>query len=359
MSGDLQARWEEGVEGEESLITELTGLGLSRNRVLSVIGLHKSTYHYRHHPRDRVDEPIPHRDRPHPARLCPEERDRVEALLRASTTSVAQTFFDHLDTGSYLASESTFRRIARAEGITLARTGRNRRGPHKTAPRAVPRLEAREGADVVCWDISFLPGFYRGEHFALYLAIHLRSRKIAGWSIQNREDEIIAAQLINDILDSDPTITTVHSDNGAAMKSHRMRKVCADHHVTQSFIRPGVSNDNAANESFFRTVKYGPTYPTVFHTLAQADEWMSSFVEYYNNHHHHSSLAGYTPQEVHDGTWTTTWQTRQTALTTAYQAHPQRFRHPPTARKPPQIAHINLADNHTHTPPTTTELIAG
>ena len=276
-----------------SLITDLKAAGLSQNRALQVVGCSKSAYHYRSHPRARIPEPIPHKDRSHPAKLTDAELEEVTDLLTRSDKSVEETFYDHLDSDQgYVASLSTFYRVQRARGIAMARTGKNRHRPRTPRNRPTPRLQASPGSEVVCWDITFLPGFLRGERYALYLAIYLHSRKIAGWAILEREDKIAAADLIKGILDKDPTIHTIHSDNGAAMKSKNMAKVCRTHHVDQSFIRPGVSNDNAANESFFRTTKHGPTCPTTFSSLEDATQWFEGFADFYNNSHHHTSLAG-------------------------------------------------------------------
>jgi putative transposase len=56
-------------------------------------------------------------------------------------------------------------------------------------------------------------------------------------------------------------------------------------------------------ESAFRTVKYGPTWPGVFDDIAEARDWFAEYVRVYNGQHHHSSLAGFTPGEVYDGSW--------------------------------------------------------
>lgn len=356
----MRERYERGLAAQTELIEDLKAAGLSQNRALQVVGCSKSAYHYRTRPRPRLADPVPHKQRSHPARLTTAELDRVAALLRESSRSVEETFYDHLDSPEgYVASLSTFYRVRHALDIAMARTGRNRHRPRDTAERPAPRLQASQGSEVVCWDITFLPGFYRGQRYALYLAIYLHSRKIAGWSIQEREDKTVAAHLIEAIIQADPRIHTIHCDNGAAMRSHQMAKVCLRHHVAQSFIRPGVSNDNAANESFFRTLKYAPTWPTTFDSLEAAQTWFTRFVDSYNNTHHHTSLQGYTPTQVHDGTWVQVHAHRQAALDAAYQAHPERYRRPPTAKTPPESTSINLADNHTHTQPVIHELITG
>jgi putative transposase len=334
---------------------------LSQNRALAMIGLSKGSFHYRRRPRPRVAAPVPHADRPHPAALSGTERDEVAARLRASARSVTETFYDDLDSGRYVASLSSYHRIARVKGIPMAATGhRRRRAPTRTT--RTPVLSTRAPGEIACWDISFLPGPFRGVHYALYAVIDLFSRKIIGWSIQDRENERVAATLIEAVINASGGRTkTVHSDNGAAMTSTLMQTMLERHQVDQSLIRPGVSNDNAQIESFFRTTKYGPTWPGAFEDIEHATGWFAEFVDAYNNQHHHTSLAGYTPAQVYDGTWPAAAERRQATLDAAWQNNPRRYRKRPTAATPPQHVTLNLANGQgkTHTPPTLLELITG
>lgn len=233
---------------------------MSQNKALALLGVAKSTWQYRMKPRARAQAPVPHRDRPHPAKLTDVEYTTVADLLRNSSVSVSETYYRHLDSGGgFVASESTFYRVAKAEGIRMARTGPGRKRARGAGQAVMPQLCATGPGQVVCWDISFLPGLYRGHRYALYLVIDLFSRKIVGWTIEDAEDEIRACDLVELVVDAHrSTIVTVHSDNGAAMTSQRMKAMLESKKVELSTIRPGVSNDNAQIESAFRTVKYGP-----------------------------------------------------------------------------------------------------
>ena len=360
---DTQQAYEAGLAIENDLLDALTAEGMySQNQACRIIALSTGTLQYRKSPRPRTPDPIPHSERVHPARLGDNEEAQIIALIQASTVSIEQTFFGHLNQGLYIASLSSWHRIARKHDLTTAVTApRNHRGPRPgTPPRAAPVLVASGPGEVVCWDISFLPGFYRGHHFALYLGIDLYSRMILGWTIQDAENTLIARDLIAGILDSTNAKTmTVHSDNGAAMTSKDMERLLEKRGVRQSLIRPGVSNDNAQMESVFRTVKYGPTWPGSFQCLDDASTWFTGFVDAYNQHPH-TGLEGFTPQQVYTGEWTQVAKIRQAALDTSYQAHPQRYRHHPVTRHPPPLVSLNLGHNEgkNHTPSTLTALIA-
>jgi putative transposase len=310
-----------------------------------------------------VQNPTPQHERPNPAALSDAEDDAIVEMLRDSELSVSETFYRHLDDGNYIASLSSFHRRARRHKIPMAATGSRHGRKKKTTGQApTPVLCATGAGQVVCWDISFLPGPYRSLSYALYLIIDLFSRLIVGWSIQERENKLIAANLMDQVLtQAGDSIMTVHSDNGAAMTSTVMRKILNNHHAAQSLIRPGVSNDNAQIESLFRTVKYGPTWPGAFADIEHANTWFSQFTDVYNTQHHHTGLAGFTPAQVHDGTWHLVAQRRQATLDVAYDAHPQRYRHRPQVSTPPSRVTLNLGhdDGKTHTPPTLLELLAG
>jgi len=359
---DQQRSYDAGLEIENELLDSLVSLGLSHNKSKKLIGLSKSSHYYRSNPRGLVEDRVAHKDRLHPAALSEQERGQIVDLLRNSAVSVTQTFYDHLDSGGpYLASESTFHRIAREENIKMAFTGsRNPRGRKKKEPRQAPVLEATRPGQVLCWDISFLPGFFRNERYALYMCIDLYSRYIVGWSVQEKEDKRIGRDWMKLILDETGDKTqTVHSDNGGAMTSTLMKALLEKQGVIQSLIRPGVSNDNAQMESVFRTIKYGPTWPGVFDNIDQAEQWISKFVDAYNNQHHHTSLAGFTPAQVYNDTWEEIAHKRQDTLDKAYKNHTNRYRNPPKITPPPTTTSLNLGHKtgKTHTPPTLTELI--
>lgn len=107
------------------------------------------------------------------------------------------------------------------------------------------------------------------------------------------------------------------------MTSKAVAAVCAQQQVVQSFIRPRVSNDNAHIESVFGTLKTRVDYPGVFADIAQARRWMAGFVQDYNNTGH-SGLAGYTPNQVAQGTWRQAYKLRVEAKQAYDTAHPER-----------------------------------
>lgn len=151
-----------------------------------------------------------------------------------------------LDRGVYLASERTIYRVLEdADKLHHRSNCRVRR--KRSRP---PQRKADTPNKVWCWDITWLPSTVKGLFFYAYVIIDIYDRSIVGWSVHEEESEVHSRDLI---------------------------------------------------ESFFRTVKYSPTYPLRFETTVQVREWMANFVNWYNTEHRHSALDYVTPHEKRFG----------------------------------------------------------
>lgn len=328
---------------EEQLLSEIVSAGETQVKALGLIGLAKSALHYRRNPRPGEAEPVAHRDRRQPSALSDQERAWIIDQLNAHEgVPVEQVYYLSMDSGDGgFVSLATFHRVARAIGRPSCRRQR-RAGTPDSARRQAPDLRATGPGQVLCWDITVLPGQYRGQTFALYAVIDLFSRKVVGHTVQPGEDHILAAKWMGEVLDCVGDRTrVVHSDNGGAMTSNRMKKLLVERGVTQSLSRPAVSNDNPHIESWFATVKYHTRYPRLFDDIDHAVAWCIEFIDYYNTAHRHSGLNGYTPEQVFSGTWRDVHARRQANADQAYRDMPIRFRRAPTVPVPPE--HTRLA----------------
>ncbi len=95
--------------------------------------------------------------------------------------------------------------------------------------------------------------------------------------------------------------------------------------MTRSHSRPSISNDNPYSEAQFKTMKYGPSYPDRFASLADAQAWVTCFIRWYNTEHRHSGLGLLPPVVVHYGQAAAVSTARQHTLDVAYADHPERF----------------------------------
>ena len=120
-----------------------------------------------------------------------------------------------------------------------------------------------------------------------------------------------------------------------ALRLLRSYRVLADLGVAKSHARPHVSNDNPYSEAHFKTLKYHPSYPERFGSVADARSWGRTFFHWYNHEHHHTGLALLTPADVHHGRAAAILAERQATLQRAYAAHPERF-----VKGAPQAPHL-------------------
>lgn len=294
------------------------------------MGVARATWYRRMSPPAAKAEPLPQRDRHQPAALTSQERTQIESYLadeQFADLSVSQVFYRLLDEGIYVASESSWHRIARAAKLT---GDRRRQATHK--PAAIPELCAVKPNQVWSWDITVLKSVDRGRNFKLYVILDVFSRYVVGWRLKQAENATLAVEMLTDALAAQQAdLEVLHADRGSAMTSDIMTHTLKHLGIVQSHSRPRVSNDNPFSESQFKTMKYDLDYPGKFDNIEHARNWTTRFIHAYNTQHRHSGIGHYTPESVHEGTWTIFQKRRQQALDNAWRQHPNRHRRRPKA----------------------------
>ena len=263
-----------------------------------------------------------------PNKLTDEERCRVLSIANSDE-------FKHMaphqivpilaERGEYVASESSFYRILKADN-QLAHRHKTRVPTTRNKPKA---LTATAPNQIFSWDITYLATTVKGQFYYLYLFIDIFSRKIVGWQVYREESSPHAADVIMDICrqeNIDKNQVTVHSDNGGPMKGATMLATLQKLGIMPSFSRPSVSNDNPYSESLFRTLKYCPNYPVnPFETLDDARQWVAGFVDWYNHEHRHSGIQFVTPAQRHARNDQAILTRRKATYLAAKAAHPNRW----------------------------------
>ena len=91
--------------------------------------------------------------------------------------------------------------------------------------------------------------------------------------------------------------------NNGPMKDCNMIVKMAQLGIQASYSRPLHSNDNAAMESSFATLKHGHSVPIpkAFSSVKDARQWTDKFYHWYNTEHRHSGICYLTPEECHSG----------------------------------------------------------
>jgi len=259
--------------------------------------------------------------------LSDEERANVVAVMNAPEYSSMSpsTLVPCLATlGFFLASESTFYRIARQLKLLHSR------GRARPRSRRRPRELVASGPNQVwSWDITFLPTEVRGRFLKLYVILDVWSRLIVGAEVHEEEDAALSAALVESCCLAQGVSAdqlALHSDNGGAMKGNTMLAKLQQLGVMPSFSRPSVSDDNAFAESVMRTIKYNPAYPErPFADLDAARQWVATFVAWYNDEHLHSGIRFVTPAQRHHGLDVAILAHRHEIYTAARVRHPERW----------------------------------
>lgn len=234
------------------------------------------------------------------------EEERIEVLAIANSeefkdSSPHQIVAIMAEQGEYIASESSYYRILRQEKQINHRHASKQPNPHNKPEARV----ATTPNQIYSWDITYLATLITGQFFYLYLFMDIFSRKIVGWQVFHEESSSNASDLIMDIcqreqIERDQLV--LHSDNGSPMKGATMLATLQKLGVIPSLSRPAVSNDNPYSEALFKTLKYCPKYPSQpFGDIAQARQWVTDFVQWYNHELRHSGIRFVTPAQRHSG----------------------------------------------------------
>jgi putative transposase len=133
----------------------------------------------------------------------------------------------------------------------------------------------------------------------VYLAVILDaySRRVIGWALDRTlEDQLTLAALQMAIARRVVQPGLVHhSDRGSQYASHDYTDLLKEHGIDISMSRKANPWDNAACESFMKTLKYEEVHRNEYRNLAEARAAIHEFVEkVYNRKRLHSAL-GYLP----------------------------------------------------------------
>ena len=231
------------------------------------------------------------------------------------------------DEGIYLASESSFARVMRAQGQTAHR-GRAKAAHAVRPPTTHIATAVRQ---VWCWDMTYLPAVVMGRWFHLYLILDLYSRKIVGWEVHASDHSDHAIHLVRRtaLAEGIAALTVkpvLHGDNGSTLKATTVLAMLNWLGVKPSYSRPRVSDDNAYAEALFRTAKYRPEFPANgFADLEAARTWAAGFVHWYNVEHRHSGIQYVSPAQRHEGQDQDILAARHTLYTQARALNPARW----------------------------------
>ncbi|WP_158300557.1 IS3 family transposase [Chromobacterium sp. ATCC 53434] len=166
-------------------------------------------------------------------------------------------------------------------------------------------LKLGKSLDGIILPAEGTPGFFEvpirtGEGW-LYLAVvlDLYSRAIVGWAMHHRmQQELVHAALTMAVARRQPSGEVIlHSDRGSQYCAFDYQALLKRHGIVPSHSRAGNCWDNAAMESFFRSLKSERVYLTHYRSYEEARTDVFDYIRFYNHQRRHSTLGYLTPVE--------------------------------------------------------------
>ena len=130
------------------------------------------------------------------------------------------------------------------------------------------------------------------------------SRRVIGWALgRTLEAELAVAALRMALIERQPEPGLVHhSDRGVQYASRDYTAMLKKHEAIISRSRKGNPYDNAACESFMKTLKYEEVYRNEYRDFQEARARVGEFLEsVYNQKRLHSALGYLPPAEFENG----------------------------------------------------------
>jgi len=144
-------------------------------------------------------------------------------------------------------------------------------------------------------DITYIR--LREEFVFLAVVLNAFSRRVIGWALSRTlEDELTltALKMALSRRSAQPGLIH-HSDRGSQYASSRYTELLKENGISVSMSRQGNPWDNAACESFMKTLKYEEVFRSEYRDLQEAYRSIREFLEkIYNEKRLHSAL-GYVP----------------------------------------------------------------
>jgi putative transposase len=194
-------------------------------------------------------------------------------------------------------------RLMRESGLQVRSRKRWRPvpGSKHVLPVAPNRLERQFAAPGVNqrWvsDMTYI----RTEQGWLYLAIvlDLHSRAVVGWAMHHRmQQELVHAALTMAVARRQPKgEVLLHSDRGSQYCAYDYQVLLKRHDILPSHSRARNCGDNAAMESFFRSLKAERVYLTRYRSYDEARRDLFDYIRFYNHQRRHSTLGYLSPIE--------------------------------------------------------------
>jgi putative transposase len=151
-------------------------------------------------------------------------------------------------------------------------------------------------------DITYIR--LREEFVYLAVVLDAYSRRVIGWALGRTLEAELALAALRMALSSRRPIPGLvhHSDRGVQYAARDYTGLLKDHQITISMSRKGNPYDNAACESFMKTLKYDEVYRNEYRNFDDARFSIGEFLDVvYNQQRLHSALGYRAPADFEKG----------------------------------------------------------
>ena len=256
------------------------------------MGLAHSTYYYQ--PRQQSTQA---------KKQAADLRDRIEQIVVEFTRYGYRRVTHQLRREGWKVNHKRVARLMREQSLQCqikrrwVRTTDSDHG-YRIYPNLLKGLEVSGRNQVWVADITYiriLTGF-------LYLAVvlDLFSRKVIGWALSEQIDAELTLAGLRMALGERGKVNGCihHSDRGVQYACHAYVEELQAAGMRISMARKGNPYDNAAAESFMKTLKYEEVYLWDYHSLEDVKHRVPYFLQQvYNQKRLHSALGYVTPEE--------------------------------------------------------------
>ena len=261
----------------ELAIRLISSYGVSIRRVCSVVGMHRSSWHYKPHQRD--DRPVRQRIREIAATRVRYGMWRIYILLRRE---------------GFKDNHKRVHRIYKEEGLNLRskRPRRNKASAHRLERPVVNDLQQ-------CWSMDFVSdNLFNGSRFRCLTVVDNFSRYCHAIRVGKSIKGIDVVELMEALKEQNQQLPLrIQVDNGSEFISKEFDKWAYENKVVLDYSRPGKPTDNPFIESFNGSFRDECLNTNWFLSLTDALEKINHWVKEYNCFRPHSSLNEMTPEE--------------------------------------------------------------
>src|SRR5438132_5032718 len=173
---------------------------------------------------------------------------------------------------------------------------------HKVYPYLLSGISIERINHVRCSDVTYIPmakGF-------LYLVVIMdwASRAVLAWRLSNTLGAEFCVEALEEALCRYGRPEIFNTDQGSQFTSDNFTGTLKRHGITISMDGKGRCMDNIFVERLWRSLKYEEVYLNAYATVAEAQEGIGAWLDFYNAERQHQSLGYRTPRQIYqEGLW--------------------------------------------------------